>query len=201
MIDNHFRKILPDYTVWIIRIYSRIGISPNQISVASFLIALLASILVVKNYFYLAIIIWWMGRLLDGTDGIYARATGKTSLFGAYLDMLLDMASYSLMIIAFSLVFPALSLQWTLILFFYVLCITGALALGSLEKKKGLTANDNRGLRLAAGLAEGGETGIAYTIFLLFPQFINELAWAWIGALLITVTGRSILAYQELKGG
>ncbi|MGE0633431.1 MAG: CDP-alcohol phosphatidyltransferase family protein, partial [Pseudobdellovibrionaceae bacterium] len=143
--------------------------------------------------------IWWLGRLLDGTDGIFARATQQTSLFGAFLDILSDMASYSIMVLGFSLAFPDQDFAWRIVLFLYVLCITGALSLGSLQEKRKLPPQDNRGLRLAAGLAEGGETGIAYSIFLILPQFISISGWIWIGFLIVTVISRCLLAYRELR--
>ncbi len=201
MIDNVFRSHLPRVTVWLIYLYKLLRLTPNQVTLIAFLIACLSAFFVKQGYFFLAIAIWWGGRLLDGTDGIYARATNQTSSFGAYLDILCDMASYSVMILAFSISFPEFQGLWLLILFFYVLCITSALALGSLEIKSLVSSHDNRGLRLAAGLAEGGETGIAYTAFLLFPSHLKILIWIWIAILIVTILSRTWLAYYELRRG
>jgi len=52
--------------------------------------------------------------------------------------------------------------------------------------------------RLGAGLAEGGETGIAYSVFLLLPNHLDIATAVWIGILLFTVIARSFLAYQTL---
>ena len=104
-----------------------------------------------------------------------------------------------MMIIGFFFAFPSLQLLWLLILFLYVLCITGALSLGNLEDKQQIPSTNNRGLRLAAGVAEGGETGIAYTLFLLFPDYIKILASIWIVILAITVAARLWLAKTELR--
>lgn len=199
MIDDPFRSRLPKYVGPILSLYTRLGLSPNQITLIALFLGAGSSYLVSQQNFIPAVIVWWIGRLLDGTDGIYARATNQTSAFGAHFDILADMASYSLMIIGFFFAFPSLQLLWLLILFLYVLCITGALSLGHLEDKQQIPASNNRGLRLAAGVAEGGETGIAYTLFLLFPDHIHALVIAWIGILLITVLARIVLAYHELK--
>jgi phosphatidylglycerophosphate synthase len=146
-----------------------------------------------------AIAFWWLGRLMDGTDGIYARATGKVSDFGAYIDILLDMASYGVMPIAFSIAQPENAFLWQLVLLLYVLCITSALALGSLHEKRKLSQTDNRSLRLAAGLAEGGETGIAYTLFLAFPGSVRPMIHVWIVVLIVTVVARTMLAWRTLE--
>ena len=59
---------------------------------------------------------------------------------------------------------------------------------------------DNRSLKLAAGLAEGGETGIAYTLMLLLPQLIKVLLPLWILVLVITFVARTWLAWRVLEG-
>jgi len=198
MIDEHFRKILPAFTTSLIDLYRKLHITPNQISLAGFGGAILAACLVAMNLPWLAIIVWWLSRLLDGTDGIYARETNQESPFGAYLDILCDMAAYSIMIFGFSFLFPVLINQWLTILFLYILCITSALSLGAIQERHNIDAKDNRGILLAAGLAEGGETGIAYTLFLIFPAQIELLVIIWIFVLLTTVIARTILARRIL---
>jgi hypothetical protein len=85
-------------------------------------------------------------------------------------------------------------------LFLYVLCITSALALGAEEAEAGLEARDDRGLRLGAGLAEGGETGIAYTAMLLLPAWLEVIAAVWIAVLASTVVARTLLAARTFRG-
>ncbi len=163
------------------------------------LLAVLSAWLIAYHAFLSALGIWYLSRLCDGTDGIWARAAGKTSAFGAYLDILCDMAAYSLMVLGFYFCMPELASSWLTILFLYVLCITSALALGAQEQKLGHDTRDNRGLRLGAGLAEAGETSIAYTLFLVFPEFIKTLATLWILALALCVLLRSVLAARLLR--
>ena len=199
MIDHHFREILPRFTGPLIGLYRKLGVSPNQITAVGLAISFVASYLITEKMFFAAIVVWWFGRLLDGTDGIFARSTGQTSSYGAFLDILFDMASYSAMVIGFNVAFPQYQLHWIIILFMYVLCITGALGLGNLEDKDKIPGRDNRGLRLAAGIAEGGETGIAYTLFLLLPSAIGVLSQIWIAVLFLTIVARIFIARNELK--
>ena len=166
MIDNAARAILPKYVRGLISLYRNLGISPNQVTLASLAVTLVAAVAVAMGSTWVAIALWWLSRIFDGTDGIYARETGATSSFGAYLDILCDMASYSIMIVGFLLVHPQLTFSWVFILFLYVLCITSALSLGSLEFNATGENKDNRALHFGAGLAEAGETGIAYTCLL-----------------------------------
>lgn len=198
MIDNHFRTLLPHYVSPLVRLLNRLGLSPNQITVLGLLVALVSVYLVTQEKFIAALLIWWLSRLLDALDGIYARHYNLTSDFGAFLDIQLDMLAYSAMVLAFAWVYPEYSWQWMLMLFCYVLCISGALGLGAFENKQGITDRSGRGLRIAVGLAEGGETGIAYSVFLLAPAWLPITTWVWIAVLVITIVARLLLAHREL---
>ena len=199
MIDNAFRARLPRYAGPLLAFYSRLGLTPNQVTILGFVLAILASLAVARGLGWVALGLWWVSRVADGTDGLYARRTGQATGFGAYLDILLDMGAYGAMVLGFAWSVPQLGPQWLAMLFLYILCITTALALGSQEDRLAHRPRDDRGLRLGAGLAEGGETGIAYSVFLLFPQ---QLAWTttiWVFVLALTVVLRTILAYRLLR--
>lgn len=195
MIDNSFRQLLPKFVSPLIGWYQRRNLTPNQITVLGLVGALLASLSIAYKFYILGICLWWLSRLLDGTDGIYARQSNMSSHFGAYLDFLSDMAAYGAMIIGFKVAFPEFTNLWLLVLFLYILCSVSALLCGNVEKELGIQARDNRGLRLGAGLAEAGETGIAYTLMALFPQHMLLWLYLWLGVLLATVAARTKLVY------
>ena len=199
MIDNWIRERLPGYTKGLLSFYKKLGLTPNGVTWLGFFLASASALLIAKGLLFSALCVWWVGRIADGTDGIYARELGVSSQFGAYLDIVLDMAGYSVMIIGFYWQFPDLVVLWGGILFLYVLCIASALALGQGQAVMGSKARDNRGLRLGAGLAEAGETGIAYSLFLVFPQYLPYLACIWVAVLFVTVVARTILASRVLR--
>lgn len=200
MIDGPFRARLPRYVGPLLALYERLGWTPNHVTLAGFVVALFASAAVALGQAQAALVLWWLSRVADGTDGIYARRTGRTSEFGAYLDIVLDMAAYGAMVIGFAVARPDLRGRWMAMLFLYVLCITSAMALGSQESGHADAPTDDRGLRLGAGLAEGGETGIAYTLFLLLPGWLESLTALWVAVLLFTVVARTELARRRLAG-
>jgi phosphatidylglycerophosphate synthase len=199
LIDDTVRARLPRHVGPLVALYARLGLTPNQVSVLGFGVAVLSSVAVAHDHAWLALTLWWVSRLLDGTDGHYARQSGQATSFGAYLDMVLDMAAYGAMVLGFAVAEPALWPRWLTIVFLYVLCITSALALGSQEERVGRPPRDDRGLRLGAGLAEGGETGIAYSVFLLFPAWLPITTSIWIGVLALTVVLRTLLASRVLR--
>lgn len=196
MIDNSFRQILPKLASYPVRICILMGIKPTTLTIWGLVLGVVSAYFVANHHFYLAILFWWLGRFCDGIDGIVARATQTNSKFGAYLDIVCDMAAYSVMVLAFNRIFPALHLEWSLILTLYVLCITSALALGQHIEPEATT--DGRGIKLALGLAEAFETGLVYTLILLFPTYTQNICWLWIVTLSITVIARSIFAYRHL---
>ncbi len=200
MIDNAFRARLPRYAGPLLALYARLSLTPDHVTILGFGLSLVASLAVAQGSFGVALVLWWVSRIADGTDGLYARRTGQTTRLGAYLDILLDMAAYGAMVLAFAHAMPALASEWMAMLFLYILCITSALALGAQEGDLPNRPRDDRGLRLGAGLAEGGETGIAYTVFLLFPEQIGWTARAWIAVLALTIVLRTVLARRILRG-
>jgi len=198
VIDDAFRVALPRFAGPLLALYTRMGWTPNQLSVIGFAIALAASLAVATGHTWVALALWWVSRLVDGTDGVFARHSGRASDFGAYLDVVLDMAAYGAMVLAFAWLHPDLLPAWMAMLFLYVLCISSALALGAQEAKRALPPRDERGLRLGAGLAEGGETGLAYSVFLLWPEALALTTSLWVAVLVLTVAARTLLAWRLL---
>ncbi len=196
MIDHPFRQLIGKRVSFLVTLYRRLGLSPNHVTVIGFLFAIAAAVMVALRYEIMALALWWVGRIFDGTDGIYARAIGRVSDYGGYLDIVCDMASYSAMVIGFSVAMPELHHYWIVILCLYVLCITSALSLGRLQEKRVGSAYDNRTLSLAQGLAEGGETGIFYSLLLLIPNQAHALCFVWIIMLAVTVVARTLIAHR-----
>ncbi|NCN42603.1 CDP-alcohol phosphatidyltransferase family protein [bacterium] len=197
MIDNSFRKQLENFSRPLIELFVLLKLTPNVVTIVSCLTGLAAALLITKGLFITALFVWWAGRLLDGLDGILARRLGKSSSLGAFLDINADMLAYSAVIMAFNFIRPDLGIVWCSILLLYVMCISGALSLGSIQPE--LPNEQNRKQALASGLAEGGETGIYYSLCLLLPQHIKELSYIWIAILITTVFSRFILARRVLS--
>ncbi|MDX1920804.1 MAG: CDP-alcohol phosphatidyltransferase family protein [Candidatus Caenarcaniphilales bacterium] len=213
MFDEKFRAVFPRFAKWILQPLILAKVSPNQVTVFGFLLALLACYFVSQEQFILGIIIWWLSRLADGLDGLLARETKQKTAFGGYLDILLDMFAYSTMIFAFALVYPEHSFIWNLILVSYVLCITSTLAFSSILENlsgspnpqvKEIIKNNNRSLKFTTGLAEGGETSLAYTFLSVLPLFwadsVLYVSLVWLSMVMLTVLQRSYLAFKVLKG-
>ena len=70
----------------------RLGFTPDALTVVGFGIVLVAAFTAAAGQWVLTALILIFGTLFDGLDGTLARATGKTSDFGAFLDSTMDRA-------------------------------------------------------------------------------------------------------------
>ena len=93
----------------------RTGVSPAQLTVANLVVGLGVSVLVVlaaeSEPFWpvglIALVGWQLAYVLDCADGQLARATGRTSLYGARLDVFCDFAVQAGLLTAVSVVASA----------------------------------------------------------------------------------------------
>ena len=74
------------------RVFARTGLSPNALTLIGFAVAVVGAILAAQQGWLLAGLVVAFGAVFDLFDGALARATGKTSKFGAFLDSTMDRA-------------------------------------------------------------------------------------------------------------
>ncbi|MEI7752272.1 MAG: CDP-alcohol phosphatidyltransferase family protein [Candidatus Omnitrophota bacterium] len=66
------------------------GISPTQLTLAGAALSLLTGVIYAKGYFFLGGVMLFIAGAADLLDGPLARATGKASPWGAFLDSAVD---------------------------------------------------------------------------------------------------------------
>jgi phosphatidylglycerophosphate synthase len=76
----------------IARLFGRVGLTPNALTVIGLVISTLAAIVAANESWFLAGLLVAFGAIFDLFDGALARATGTASKFGAFLDSTLDRA-------------------------------------------------------------------------------------------------------------
>ena len=90
---------------------ARTRVTPNALTAAGVILCGAASILVLFEdrhkmlFFWLAAVVFVAGSILDILDGALARAGGKTTPFGAFLDSTTDRVSEGFMLTAIAYVF------------------------------------------------------------------------------------------------
>ena len=85
-------------------IFLKIDISPNKLSLSSFLLVLfsLLGVLIIKDPLLGSFTFLFLSQLsyaIDCSDGVVARITKKTSSFGGFLDLTLDRLSSSFLLV------------------------------------------------------------------------------------------------------
>jgi archaetidylinositol phosphate synthase len=191
---DQFRPHVQDYIRPFIILAVRTGITPNALTVASLVVAILAGI-----SFYLGMIIWGvimvaLNAFFDALDGALARETNSHSLKGDFLDHVVDRYADIFIITG---IFAGGFASWQIGVF----ALTGVLMssyLGTQAQAVGLGRNyggvlgraDRLVLILAAGVLDifipGGIFGLHYLgwlliIFGVMGHFtaVQRFAFAW----------------------
>lgn len=176
------------------------GVTASHVSWIGFALAACAAVAIASGGTWPGLALWLISRAADGLDGAIARAGGGASAFGGYLDITLDMAAYAAMVLGFAALYPSHPLLWEAVLVGYVLAITTTQALAAAaERGRQALAPGDRTFQFTRGLAEAGETSVVYALWVVFPQHVGVVGWAWVGLLLATAVQRSWLAWKHLE--
>jgi len=174
-----------------------LGITPNQISAIGILLAFLSaySYWTWQNNRLLLIIaptLFLLSGLCDALDGVVARLHGKTTVFGGFLDSLLDRYADAFILIAIT-ISGLCEVSW------------GSIALvGSLLVSYVRARAEAAGVKMeSVGLAERAERILILTLASFAAFFwLNVLNWGVIILALITnltVLQRAIYFYSASK--
>ena len=175
----------------IVRLLIALRVTPNAISVAGFLGAVAAAVLIANGELLIGGVVMLLAGALDLFDGALARATGRAGPVGALLDSTLDRCSEAVVLFGVlwhelgrgndeeaALVFVALAGSF---LVSYVRTRAGEL--GS-EVSAGLATRPERVLLLAAGLLTG---------------WLRAALWIMAVATLLTALQRLVIAIAALR--
>jgi phosphatidylglycerophosphate synthase len=201
MLDARIRLLIdPPLTgagLWL----ARLGVSANAVSLAGLAFGLLMAAMIAAGFGALALVPLAFSRLADGLDGPVARATGATD-FGGYLDILCDFVFYGAVPLAFVVRDPSVNglAGAFLLASFYV---NGASFLGYavLAGKRGLEtrAQGEKSLYFSAGLLEGTETILFFTLLCLVPGAFAPLAYVFGVLCFETALSRGLMAHHRFR--
>lgn len=199
MLDEPFRRWMGRSAAAPAHALHRLGITPDQVTVAAVSLGIAAAVLVGSGWFAVGLVTWVAGRLLDGYDGLLARISGRSSLFGGFLDITFDMLAYSAMAVGFAVAMPGDRTLWLFVMVGYVMAITTTLALSSLLERADRELGGDRSLQFTAAPAEGGETTAVYILIALVPAWSRPVLAIWIALLAATFVHRVALAARLLR--
>lgn len=202
MFDDALRAF-KDRLLWPFAATVGTRISPNAVTLAAFVVGMVAAVLAGRGQYGAALGAWLLNRILDGIDGTLARATEQQSDFGGYLDIVLDFAVYAAVPIGLVVATPdrlTALLGATLLGAFFVNGASWMYLSAILERRgEGAAAHGERTtIRMPAGVIAGTETVVLYSLFLIVPAKLPLLFTLMIAGVAITIGQRLIWARRFL---
>ena len=183
------------------RLARRVG--PNALTAASLAVTLAGAGLAAAGWWIPAAIAWLTGRLADGLDGPVARIRGEASDLGGYLDMVADTIGYAAVPLGVAFGVDTRT-TWiavaVLLATFFVNTISWSYLAAILEKNgTGAAASgEMTTITMPAAAVEGTETIVAFTMFLLLPQWAAGLFTAMAVLVALNVIQRIRWAKRNL---
>lgn len=177
------------------------GVSPDAVTLLAFLAGAAAVAAILAGWRGAALALWLLNRTLDGLDGTLARVQGRSSDFGAYLDILLDFVIYAAVPIALVLAAPSPGDATLAALVLMGGCYVNAASwmyLAAILERRGQHTGATR-VVMPAGLVAGTETIVFYSAAILLPERIGLIFWVMAGLVLVGVVQRMLWALRTLR--
>lgn len=178
-------------------------VSPNAITVVAMVVGMAAAGAAALQWYWAALGLWLLNRVLDGLDGMVARAHDRQSDFGGYLDIVLDFVVYAAVPVGLYLGnqtgMNALALAF-LLSSFYINAASWIYLSAILEKRSaGARARGEiTTVAMPSGLVGGAETILFFCLFLLWPGALFWLFSAMTVMVLLGVGQRLVWARRNL---
>jgi phosphatidylglycerophosphate synthase len=199
MLDTRMRQMLTPVLTSAGARLAAAGVPPAALTAAGWAAGAGACAATALHAWPAALGLWLANRLLDGLDGPTARAAGKATDAGGFLDIVADFSVYAGIILGLAVAVPGARLACVALLTAYYVSGTAFLALSSLAERRGQDLGDERSLQFIGGLAEGTETVIVYALLFLLPADATVIAWAFAAAVAVTAAQRVVTGVRLLR--
>jgi phosphatidylglycerophosphate synthase len=199
MLDARMREILSPVLRAAGTRLAAAGVSPAALTAAGWTAGVGACTATALRAWPAALGLWLANRVLDGLDGPTARAAGKATEAGGFLDIVADFSVYAGVVLGLAIAVPGARLACVALLVAYYISGTAFLALSSLTERRRQHLGDERSLRFIGGLAEGTETVVVYALLFLLPHHATVIAWAFAAAVAVTAGQRVIAGLRLLR--
>lgn len=170
---------------------AKTGITPNGLTVLGFVMTLAAAYLLASGVFVWGAVVLTIGSFFDMMDGHLARATGQTSVFGAFLDSSLDRYSESVILIGLTYYFAGEGRPTEVVLL-------SATLVGSLMVSYTRARAEGLGLECKVGIFQRPERVVLLVVGLLFG-WVTPVLWILGVFTNITAFQRIYEVYQQTR--
>lgn len=171
------------------RALSAIGMTPAAMTALGLAMVIAGSVLVATGRLVSGAWVIGLGSALDGLDGAVARASGKVSARGAFLDSAFDRVGE---IAAFAGLAFAMEGQ-ARILLLIVLAVGGAMLVPYMRARA-----EAEGLDGTGGLMGRSERLLLFCLGLIFG-FIEPMLWIFVTLVWLTALTRFLRSYRSIE--
>jgi len=202
MLDKFITPVIKPLLTPIVAALHKLGITADQLTVAGFLIGMLALPLLAFELWYGALAVIVLNRIFDGLDGALARYAQQSSSAGGYLDVTLDFLFYAAVPLGFILANPAQNaIAGALLLAAFIGTGSSFLAFAISAEKFQLDKPQfkYKSFYYLNGLTEGTETIALFIALCIWPQHFVLLAGIFATACAVTIFTRIHGGYHTLK--
>ncbi len=207
MFDTALRRRL-DPTVQLLAGWlDRPRVTPDRLTLLGLALGVGSALTAAATWWGVALVLWLLSRLCDGLDGPLARRRrargGSHSQAGGFLDITADFVVYGTTVVGVavgaSTEFGSPWLPFAAVLLTYYVNGAAFLAFSSIAERTGRQIDDGRSLSFLGGLAEGTETIVVHSLWLMLPAASPTIAWVWAGVVGLSATQRMVAGYRALR--
>lgn len=213
MFDTRVRRHLAGPLDAVAARLDRAWITPDRLTVLGLVLGLASAALAAQQWWAWALLTWLVSRVLDGLDGPLARrraalgggGAGTPAAAGGFLDITADFVAYGATVVGVAIGTVGSSasigswLPFAGVLLAYYINGTAFLAFSSIAERTGHQIDDGRSLSFLGGLAEGTETIVVHSLWLILPQFAAVIATVWAIVVGVSAGHRIIAGYRTLR--
>jgi phosphatidylserine synthase len=178
-------------------------VTPDRVTLLGLALGLGSAAAAASARWVPALALWLLSRVADGLDGVLARrraAAGEPpSAAGGYLDITADFLVYGATVAGVAIGWGGSLLPFVAVLVAYYLNGATFLAFSSLAERTGRRLDDGRSLSFLGGLAEGTETVLVHSLWLLLPGHAGTIAWVWAAVVGVSGLQRMVAGYLALR--
>lgn len=168
---------------------AKLGMTPAAMTLLGLLVVIAGSVVIATGALKTGAVIVLFGSLLDGLDGAVARASGKVTARGAFLDSASDrvgeIASFAGLAVAMA--------GDARVLLLIILAMGGALLVPYMRARAEAEGHDGKG-----GLMGRAERIILFTLGLVLG-YVEQMLWIFVVLVWITVVVRFVKTYRSIE--
>ena len=190
MFDGNFRKGVDKVLDPIGVLLSRIGVTANALTASGIVIAGIGSLFIGQGRLFLGFIFLILTGLPDALDGAVAKASGTSSVRGAFLDSVSDRVTDILLFCGIAWYLASNEPGRIMML---PVAVMGAAMLISYQRAKA----ESLGFDAKGGIMERAERFIVLALGLLISNILIPVLWVMLILTLITAIQRFIKVWNQ----